>query len=201
VAVEVFPLVQPDQAFPMDFWNQVVHVGDDAESGAAFSDGVDTLYRLQVHASPPKQSDLSQEVDECKGPTYLQSLTATHHAIVAYYKRLTIHCLTHETEMQRNATCVRVTHTCVVGQSLPGLLRHKAYRKRTSGRARWTFPEGFQLAVAMYALVQPAAKSSPVSLNATNNEPLRIESALICQDTGKVLLSVHSLILYSPWIF
>jgi hypothetical protein len=69
-------------------------------------------------------------------------------------------------------------------QTLPGLLRHKAYRKRTAGRARWQFPGGFQLAVAYYALLQPATKGGPVFLNATNNQPLKVESALICQDTG-----------------
>lgn len=71
-------------------------------------------------------------------------------------------------------------------QSLPGLLRHRGYRKRTAGKARLVFPEGFQLAVAMYALIQPATKSSPVYLHAVKNEPLRVESALICQDTGKL---------------
>lgn len=50
VAVEVFPLVAPKQAFPMDFWNGVVHAADDGEGGAAFSDGVDTVYRLQARA-------------------------------------------------------------------------------------------------------------------------------------------------------
>ena len=69
-------------------------------------------------------------------------------------------------------------------QTLPGLLRHKAYRKRTSGRARWHFPGGFQMAVAYYALLQQAARGGPVFLNAASNEPLKVESALICQDTG-----------------
>lgn len=48
MAVEVFPLLPPEALFPMDFWNHVVHVGDDAESGTSYSDGIDTLYRLQV---------------------------------------------------------------------------------------------------------------------------------------------------------
>ena len=69
-------------------------------------------------------------------------------------------------------------------QSLPGFTRHKAYRKRASGRARLSFPGGFQLAVSMYSLVQPATKGSPVFLNAVNNEPLKVESAFIDQDTG-----------------
>jgi hypothetical protein len=43
----------------------------------------------------------------------------------------------------------------------------------------------------MYSLIQPATKSTPVYLNATNNEPLRIESALICQDTGEGLWPMH----------
>ena len=69
-------------------------------------------------------------------------------------------------------------------QSLPGFTRHKAYRKRASGRAQLMFPGGFRLAVSMYSLVQPATKGSPVFLNAVNNEPLKVESAFIDQDTG-----------------
>lgn len=69
-------------------------------------------------------------------------------------------------------------------QSLPGFTRQKAYRKRASGRARFAFPGGFKLAVSMYSLVQPATKGSPVFLNAVNNEPLKVESAFIDQDTG-----------------
>ncbi|EIE22641.1 ATP-dependent DNA helicase ii [Coccomyxa subellipsoidea C-169] len=121
VTVEVFPLIKPERSFAMGFWNHIVHAGEDAETGTSFSEGADTLYRLQ---------------------------------------------------------------------SLPGLLRHRGYRKRTAGRARLVFPEGFQLAVAMYALIQPATKSSPVYLHAVKNEPLRIESALICQDTGAILTEV-----------
>ena len=70
-------------------------------------------------------------------------------------------------------------------QSLPGFTRQKAYRKRASGRARLTFPGGFAVAVSMYSLVQPATKGSPVFLNAVNNEPLKVESAFIDQDTGE----------------
>ena len=69
-------------------------------------------------------------------------------------------------------------------QKLPGLLRQKAYRKRTAGRVRWQFPGGFQLAVALYALIQPAHKSGPTFLNARTNQPLQVESAMICNDTG-----------------
>lgn len=48
VTVEVFPLVKPEQSFAMDFWNHIVHAGEDAETGTSFSEGADTLYRLQV---------------------------------------------------------------------------------------------------------------------------------------------------------
>ena len=51
MAVEVFPLVPPRQAFPLDFWNGVVHAAEDGEGGAAFSDGADTVYRLQARQS------------------------------------------------------------------------------------------------------------------------------------------------------
>ena len=81
-----------------------------------------------------------------------------------------------------------VRHVCVHLQSLPGFTRQKAYRKRASGRARLAFPGGFQLAVSMYSLVQPATKGSPVFLNAVNNEPLKVESAFIDQDTGAAAL-------------
>ena len=69
-------------------------------------------------------------------------------------------------------------------QNLPGLLRQKAYRKRTAGRLRWQFPGGFQLAVALYALVQPATRGGPTFLNANTNQPLQVESAMVCLDTG-----------------
>ncbi len=54
VTVEVFPLVKPEQSFPMAFWNDIVHAGEDAETGTSFSEGADTLYRLQVnmHTAP-----------------------------------------------------------------------------------------------------------------------------------------------------
>lgn len=45
--------------------------------------------------------------------------------------------------------------------------------------------------MAMYSLIQPATRSSPVYLHAVKNEPLRIESALICQDTGGSPGSLH----------
>ena len=71
-------------------------------------------------------------------------------------------------------------------QTLPGLLRQKAYRKRTAGRLRLHFPggAGFQIAVGLYALLQPAVKGGPTFLNTNNFQPLQVESALVCQDTG-----------------
>jgi hypothetical protein len=48
MTVEVFPLVKPEQSFAMGFWNHIVHAGEDAETGTSFSEGADTLYRLQV---------------------------------------------------------------------------------------------------------------------------------------------------------
>jgi hypothetical protein len=61
VAVEVFPLVKPEETFPMDFWNHVVHVGEDAESGTSYSDGIDTLYRLQVCLPSQRQRGVRQD--------------------------------------------------------------------------------------------------------------------------------------------
>ena len=88
-------------------------------------------------------------------------------------------------------------------QSLPGFTRHKAYRKRASGRARLSFPGGFQLAVSMYSLVQPATKGSPVFLNAVNNEPLKVESAFIDQDTGALPTASASaaVLVWRPFVF
>ncbi len=59
VAVEFFPLVPPGKAFAMDFWNGVIHAADDDEGGAAFSEGADTVYRLQACPLPPSSPCLS----------------------------------------------------------------------------------------------------------------------------------------------
>ena len=52
MAVEVFPLAPPNKAFPMDFWNGVIHAAEDGEGGAAFSEGSDTVYRMRVLIFP-----------------------------------------------------------------------------------------------------------------------------------------------------
>ena len=71
-------------------------------------------------------------------------------------------------------------------QSLAGTIRHKAYRKRVLTRdVRWSFGNGFQIAVALYAMLQTAVKGSHTYLKAQNNEPLRSEGAYICNDTGE----------------
>ena len=51
-------------------------------------------------------------------------------------------------------------------------------------RLCWQFPEGFQLAVAIYNLVQPATKPKSVWVEDNNHELLRTENAMIDQDTG-----------------
>lgn len=71
-------------------------------------------------------------------------------------------------------------------QSLAGTVRHKAYRKRVLTRdVRWSFGNGFEIAVALYAMLQTAVKGSHTYLKAQNNEPLRSEGAYICNDTGE----------------
>ena len=84
-------------------------------------------------------------------------------------------------------------------QSLAGTIRHKAYRKRVLTRdVRWSFDNGFEIAVALYAMLQTAVKGSHTYLKAQNNEPLRSEGAYICNDTGensvaKTRLFLHEL--------
>ena len=71
-------------------------------------------------------------------------------------------------------------------QSLAGTIRHKAYRKRVlTTDVRWSFGNGFEIAVALYAMLQTAVKGSHTYLKAQNNEPLRSEGAYICNDTGE----------------
>ena len=48
VTVEIFPLTKPGDTFSMAFWKHVIHAGDDEDSGVAYEDGSDTMYRLQV---------------------------------------------------------------------------------------------------------------------------------------------------------
>lgn len=52
---------------------------------------------------------------------------------------------------------------------------------------RWSFGNGFEIAVALYAMLQTAVKGSHTYLKAQNNEPLRSEGAYICNDTGEKL--------------
>ena len=46
--MEIFPLTKPGDTFSMAFWKHVIHAGDDEDSGVAYEDGSDTMYRLQV---------------------------------------------------------------------------------------------------------------------------------------------------------
>ena len=50
---------------------------------------------------------------------------------------------------------------------------------------RWSFGAGFEIAVALYAMIQPAVKGTYTYVKAQNNEPLRSETAYICNDTGE----------------
>ena len=54
---------------------------------------------------------------------------------------------------------------------------------------RWSFGQGFEIAVALYAMLQTAVKGSHTYLKAQNNEPLRSEGAYICNDTGEISLA------------
>ena len=70
-------------------------------------------------------------------------------------------------------------------QSLAGTVRHKAYRKRVLSRdVHWSLGNGFGIAVALYAMVHTAVKGAYTYVKAQNNEPLRSETAFICNDTG-----------------
>jgi len=71
-------------------------------------------------------------------------------------------------------------------QDLAGVIKQKAYRKRVLSRdVRWSFGAGFEIAVALYAMIQPAVKGTYTYVKAQNNEPLRSETAYICNDTGE----------------
>ena len=75
---------------------------------------------------------------------------------------------------------------CSGVQDLAGVIKQKAHRKRVLSRdVRWSFGAGFEIAVALYAMIQPAVKGTYTYVKAQNNEPLRSETAYICNDTGK----------------
>lgn len=70
-------------------------------------------------------------------------------------------------------------------QNLAETVRHKAFRKRVLTRdLRWSFGSNFEIAVAMYGMMHTAVKGTYTWLYAQNNEPLRAETAYICNDTG-----------------
>ena len=71
-------------------------------------------------------------------------------------------------------------------QSLAETVRHKAFRKRVLTRdLRWSFGNNFEIAVALYGMLHTAVKGSHSWMYAQNNEPLRAETAYICNDTGQ----------------
>ena len=60
----------------------------------------------------------------------------------------------------------------VLLQSLAGTVRHKAYRKRVLSRdVHWSLGTGFEIAVALYAMVHTAVKGAYTYVKAQNNEP------------------------------
>lgn len=76
--------------------------------------------------------------------------------------------------------------------SLAGTVRHKAYRKRVLSRdVHWSLGNGFEIAVSLYAMVHTAVKGAYTYVKAQNNEPLRSETAFICNDTGAVLTKTN----------
>lgn len=69
-------------------------------------------------------------------------------------------------------------------QALDVTVRQRAYKRRVLCRSSLTFRDGFSIAVSLYALLQPAVKSSYQWVHRRDLEPLRSETALICADTG-----------------
>lgn len=69
-------------------------------------------------------------------------------------------------------------------QTLSSAVRQKAYKKRALGSMRMTFSSDLDIAVQLFAMVQPAKRPSPQWLEARNTQPLRSETAYICNDTG-----------------
>lgn len=93
-------------------------------------------------------------------------------------------CLTHDTPL---SVCAAMKHNQCIAllQSLAGTVRHKAYRKRVLSRdVHWSLGDGFEIAVALYAMTHTAVKGAYTYVKAQNNEPLRSETAFICNDTG-----------------
>ncbi|KAK9829077.1 hypothetical protein WJX72_003765 [[Myrmecia] bisecta] len=71
--------------------------------------------------------------------------------------------------------------------SLHSAIHQKAYKKRVLSSLRWHFGDHFQIAIQLFALIQPATKSATIPLMGQTNEPVRSEAAFICTDTGAVL--------------
>lgn len=87
-----------------------------------------------------------------------------------------------------SASTLLVSRACMLLQDLSVTIRQRAYKRRVLTRTMLAFSERFQIAVAVYALVQPATKTSYQWVHRRDLGQLRSETALICADTGELML-------------
>ncbi|CAI5461501.1 unnamed protein product [Closterium sp. Yama58-4] len=66
-------------------------------------------------------------------------------------------------------------------------LRKKVYRKRMVKRVMFAVVPHLHIALSSYALIRPAKIQKQVYVRAVDNRTVKVETALVCQDTGAVL--------------
>ncbi|GJP42910.1 hypothetical protein CLOM_g2438 [Closterium sp. NIES-68] len=72
-------------------------------------------------------------------------------------------------------------------EDLEDRLRKKVYRKRMVKRVMFSVVPHHHIALSSYALVRPAKIQKQVYVRAVDNRTVKVETALVCQDTGAVL--------------
>ncbi|CAI7783846.1 unnamed protein product, partial [Closterium sp. NIES-54] len=66
-------------------------------------------------------------------------------------------------------------------------LRKKVYRRRMVKRVMFAVVPHLHIALSSYALIRPAKIQKQVYVRAVDNRTVKVETALVCQDTGAVL--------------
>ncbi|CAI5992139.1 unnamed protein product [Closterium sp. NIES-64] len=66
-------------------------------------------------------------------------------------------------------------------------LRKKVYRRRMVKRIMFAVLPHLHIALSSYALIRPAKIQKQVYVRAVDNRTVKVETALVCQDTGAVL--------------
>ncbi|KAK9806596.1 hypothetical protein WJX73_006230 [Symbiochloris irregularis] len=78
-------------------------------------------------------------------------------------------------------------------QALDVTVRQRAYRRRVLCHSSLRFSDSFALEVSIYALLQPAVKSSHQWVTKKDLAPLKTDTTLLCHDTGEMLTEVPKL--------